>query len=202
MYKRQDLVIDINELNNSSNAESANILASEIIDGKLKLKGWNDKCNSWILRVEFVSQCFPEYEIPKFTEIDKLLVLTDFCEGALTYKEIKDKQCWPYLEKWLSPIHSQTVKKYAPDRIKLENGIEAKVLYTSNGPKISVVLQRLYDINITPLLCNGKIPVSIEVLGPNHRPVQTTTDIARFWKESYPDIKKQLKGRYPKHEWR
>ena len=200
--KCMDLVIDINELNNSSNAESANILASEIIDGKLKLKGWNDKCNSWILRVEFVSQCFPEYEIPIFTEIDKLLVLTDFCEGALSYKEIKDKQCWPYLEKWLSPIHSQTVKKYAPDRIKLENGIEAKVLYTSNGPKISVVLQRLYDINITPLLCNGKIPVSIEVLGPNHRPVQTTTDIARFWKESYPDIKKQLKGRYPKHEWR
>lgn len=84
----------------------------------------------------------------------------------------------------------------------MENGIEAKVLYASNGPKISVVLQRLYDINITPLLCNGKIPVSIEVLGPNHRPVQTTTDIARFWKESYPDIKKQLKGRYPKHEWR
>ena len=200
--KFMDLVIDINVLKNTSNAESANILASEIIDGKLKLKGWNDKCNSWILRVEFVSQCFPEYEIPKFTEIDKLLVLTDFCEGALSYKEIKDKQCWPYLEKWLSPIHSQTVKKYAPDRIKLENGIEAKVLYTSNGPKISVVLQRLYGINITPLLCNGKIPVSIEVLGPNHRPVQTTTDIARFWKESYPDIKKQLKGRYPKHEWR
>jgi len=200
--KCMDLVIEINELNNSSNAESANILASEIIDGKLKLKGWNDKCNSWILRVEFVSQCFPEYEIPKFTEIDKLLVLTEFCEGALSYKEIKDKQCWPYLEKWLSPVHSQTVEKYAPDRIKLENGIEAKVLYTSNGPKISVVLQRLYDINITPLLCNGKIPVSIEVLGPNHRPVQTTTDIARFWKESYPDIKKQLKGRYPKHEWR
>ena len=73
----------------------------------------------------------------------------------MTYKEIKDKQCWPYLEKWLSPIHYQTVKLYAPDRIKLENGIEAKVLYTSNGPKISIVLQKLYDINISPLLCNG-----------------------------------------------
>ena len=92
--------------------------------------------------------------------------------------------------------------KYAPDRIKLENGIEAKILYTANGPKISIVLQKLYDVNVTPLLCNGKIPVSIEVLGPNHRPVQTTTDMSRFWNESYPDIKKQLKGRYPKHEWR
>ena len=200
--KFMDLVIDTKVLNNTSNAESANILASEIIDGKLKLKGWNDKCNSWILKVEFVSRCFPELEIPQFTDTDKLLVLTDFCEGALTYKEIKDKQCWPYLEKWLSPIHCQAVKQYAPDRIKLENGIEAKILYTSNGPKISIVLQKLYDVNVTPLLCNGKIPVSIEVLGPNHRPVQTTTDISRFWKESYPDIKKQLKGRYPKHEWR
>jgi len=46
------------------------------------------------------------------------------------------------------------------------------------------------------------VPLKVEILGPNHRPVQTTNDLQGFWKESYPNIKKQLKGRYPKHEWR
>jgi ATP-dependent helicase HrpB len=189
-------------IKNPPSAESAQILAKEVMNGNLKLKGWGDKCNVWISRVEFVSRFFPEYEIPKFEDADKLLVLTDLCEGALSYKEIKDKDCWPFLQNWLSGLHADVVNKIAPERIKLKNGTEVKVIYGNNGPKISVLLQRLYDVDSTPLLHDGRIPITVEILAPNHRPVQTTNDLSSFWKDSYSNVKKQLKGRYPKHEWR
>ena len=60
----------------------------------------------------------------------------------------------------------------------------------------------LYDVDSTPLLHDGRIPITVEILAPNHRPVQTTNDLSSFWKDSYLNVKKQLKGRYPKHEWR
>ena len=202
VVKFMDLILFKKSIKKPPSAESAQILAKEVMNGNLKLKGWGDKCNVWISRVEFVSRFFPEYEIPKFEDADKLLVLTDLCEGALSYKEIKDKDCWPFLQNWLSGLHADVVNKIAPERIKLKNGTEVKVIYGNNGPKISVLLQRLYDVDSTPLLHDGRIPITVEILAPNHRPVQTTNDLSSFWKDSYSNVKKQLKGRYPKHEWR
>ena len=155
-----------------------------------------------MLRMNFVSKNYQEYDIPEFTEEDRLLVLTDFCDGAVSYKEIKDKPVFPFLLKWLSEGQREAVKRLAPERIHLINGKEVTIIYEVNGPKISIVLQRLYDVKETPALCDGKVPLKIEILGPNHRPVQTTNDLKGFWANSYPNIKKQLKGRYPKHEWR
>ena len=94
------------------------------------------------------------------------------------------------------------VESLAPLSVKLANGREAKVNYLDGEAKISMVLQRLYDIDKNPTIAGGKIALVVEILGPNHRPVQRTRDLAGFWENSYPEVKKMLKGRYPKHEWR
>ncbi len=200
--KFMDLVLERRPSSSISFSLAANILAREIINGNLRIKGWGDKCEKWVLRMNFVSKNYQEYDIPEFTEEDRLLVLTDFCDGAVSYKEIKDKPVFPFLLKWLSEGQREAVKRLAPERIHLINGKEVTIIYELNGPKISIVLQRLYDVKQTPALCDGKVPLKIEILGPNHRPVQTTNDLKGFWANSYPNIKKQLKGRYPKHEWR
>ena len=69
-------------------------------------------------------------------------------------------------------------------------------------PVGSAMLKHLYDVHQTPSIANGTVKVIIEVLAPNHRPIQMTKDLKSFWETSYPQIKKDLKGRYPKHEWR
>ena len=197
-----DLILERRPCSQVSVSSASKILTREIINGNLRIKGWGDKCDKWILRMNFVSKNYPEYDIPEFSENDKGLVIADFCDGAVSYKEIKDKPVLPFLLKWLSKVQEETVKRLAPERIKLLNGKEVAIIYESSGPKISIILQRLYDVNQTPSLCEGRVPLKVEILGPNHRPVQTTTDLQGFWRESYPNIKKQLKGRYPKHEWR
>jgi ATP-dependent helicase HrpB len=69
-------------------------------------------------------------------------------------------------------------------------------------PQISVILQQLYDTHENPRVAGGKVPVTVEILAPNQRPVQTTGDLGSFWRTSYAAVRTQLKGRYPRHEWR
>ena len=135
-------------------------------------------------------------------EEDRELIINEVCRGSLSYKEIKELEVWPFLKVWLSADQRSLIESLAPKKIMLSNGREIKIIYEESGPKISIVLQKLYDVMSSPTICNGKVSVLIEILGPNHRPVQRTEDLKGFWESSYPEIKKQLRGRYPKHEWR
>jgi ATP-dependent helicase HrpB len=178
------------------------VLANAVIEQKLKLKGWNSKCDSWLRRVDCVRESCPELNLPEFTEEDRRLVVNEFCQGSVSYKEIKELEVWPFLKVWLSTEQRSLIEKLAPKKIILSNGREINIIYEESGPKISIVLQKLYDVMSVPTICNGRVAVLVEILGPNHRPVQRTEDLAGFWESSYPEIRKQLKGRYPKHEWR
>ena len=75
-----------------------------------------------------------------------------------------------------------------------------KIRYENGRAILSARIQQLYDH--PPVLIADRVPVLYELLAPNYRPVQITEDLEAFWKTSYPSIKKELKGRYPKHEWR
>lgn len=198
----RDLVLYSKQSGEAPKDKAAEVLAEEVVSGRLLLKGWNAKCTDWVARVACLSKNFPELELPEFDEESRRLVIAEACHGGTSYKQIKDRPVWPALSKWLSPMHTASVETLAPGRIKLANGREAKVTYLDGEPKISMVLQRLYDVNETPVIGNGKIPLVVEILGPNQRPVQRTRDLVGFWKNGYPEIRKQLKGRYPKHEWR
>ena len=178
------------------------VLSNAVVEQKLKLKGWNNKCDSWLWRIKCARRACPELDLPEFTEEDRRLVINEFCQGSVSYKEIKEREVWPFLKVWLSAEQRSLIEIYAPKKIKLSNGREVKIIYGDNGPKISIVLQQLYDVIRVPTICNGQVAVLIEILGPNHRPVQRTENLEGFWESSYPEIKKQLKGRYPKHEWR
>ncbi|MDP6860071.1 MAG: ATP-dependent helicase HrpB [Verrucomicrobiales bacterium] len=178
------------------------VLANAVIEQDLKLKGWNSECDSWLRRVDCVRKNCPELGLPEFSEEDRRLVINEFCQGSSSYKEIKELNVWPFLKVWLSAEQRSFIERFAPKKITLSNGREIKIVYEEGGPKISIILQKLYDVMSVPKICNGKVPVLVEILGPNHRPVQRTEDLKGFWLSGYPEIKKQLRGRYPKHEWR
>ena len=85
----------------------------------------------------------------------------------------------------------------------MANGRRSSVSYPAEGPPVlSARIQELYGVNGRFTLGNGRVPVKIQVLAPNQRPIQVTDDLTNFWTEMYPKVKAELSRRYPRHEWR
>ncbi|MFT4857526.1 MAG: ATP-dependent helicase HrpB, partial [Planctomycetota bacterium] len=91
----------------------------------------------------------------------------------------------------------------APASIAVPSGSKIKIEYRSQGdiPLLSVRLQELFGLLETPKVNNGKVSLLIELLSPGYKPVQLTQDLKSFWSNGYFEVKKELKRRYPKHEW-
>jgi ATP-dependent helicase HrpB len=121
----------------------------------------------------------------------------------LSYKDIKDKDVKPVVKSWLSPAQQELLDKHAPERLALNNGRTPKVVYElGSSPYIAVRIQELFDVNFTPKIGLGRVPVVVHILAPNMRPVQITQDLAGFWRDQYPRVKQELQRKYPKHLWK
>ena len=199
----RDLVLRSRERGEPDEGVAATLLAEEIVAGRLELPNWNEKTEQWITRLNCLADWMPELELPKIADEDRRLLIEQTCLGATAWRQIKDRTPDAALHAWLSEYQRDLLEKYAPERVKLANGRTPRVEYRKNAPpQISVILQQLYDTNDNPRIAGGKVPVSVEILAPSQRPVQVTADIGNFWKTSYAAVKTQLRGRYPKHEWR
>ena len=198
-----DLVLRSEEYPAKDHPAAAQILARQILAGTCPLKHWDNSVEQWIARINFVATEFPELEFPKIGETEKRLLLEQLCQGAASYKEIKDKPVLPIVKSWLNPGQQQALDDLAPERIKLASGRAAKIVYADNAaPTVAARIQDLYDTPRGLAVGRGRIPLRIQVLAPNHRPIQITNDLETFWREGYPKIKKELQRKYPKHQWR
>ena len=95
----------------------------------------------------------------------------------------------------------QRLNAYAPTHFVVPSGSRIPIDYGSDAPMVSVRLQEVFGLHVTPAIAEGRVPLTMELLSPAHRPVQVTRDLASFWSRGYQDVKKDLKGRYPKHFW-
>ncbi|HEX7516481.1 MAG TPA: ATP-dependent helicase HrpB [Chthoniobacterales bacterium] len=199
----QDLVLRSEDFSPKGDPAAAQILAREVLAGSCPLKHWDNAVQQWIERVNFVATEFPELEFPRIDAAGKLLLLEQICQGATSYKEIKERPAWPVVKSWLSAAQQQTLDELAPERIKLASGRAAKITYgDAASPTVAARIQDLYDTPRGLAVGRGRTALRIQVLAPNHRPIQITNDLDNFWREGYPKIKKELQRKYPKHEWR
>ena len=183
--------------------QAARILADEVIAGRLPLPGWDHHVEQWLLRLRLLCQHCPDLELPAITEDDRRHIIEQLCLGAVSYKDIKDREVKPVVMSWLSHTQRELMDKHAPERLTLANGRTPKVTYeTGNSPHIALRIQELYDVNQTPKIGLGRIPVLVHILTPGMKPIQITQDLAGFWREHYPRIKSELQRKYPKHLWR
>ena len=196
------LVLSDQEKGDALPEQSAEILASKIAGGTLKLTKWDDQIEQWVRRLNGLKEWMPELELPGFTEEDAVVAMSMLCEGAVGYKDIKDREVMPVLKEWLSPWQRQALDQYAPMSITLSNGRIAKLRYGEDGsPVIGLKVQHLFGVGTTPHITNGNKAVKIEILAPNQRPWQITASLESFWKIGYAQMRKDLAGRYPRHDW-
>ena len=96
----------------------------------------------------------------------------------------------------------QKMDDLAPRSLTIPNGAEARIDYTGEGdPTVRVRLQEMFGLVVTPKIAQGRAHLRIELLSPAGRPVAVTQSLETFWSNGYPDVRAQLRGRYPKHSW-
>jgi ATP-dependent helicase HrpB len=199
----RDLVLEEKISNNAPAEEAARILAREVAAGRCALPNWNETVEQWILRANRLREWMPELGLPAIGEEERAAMRELICHGAFSADEIKARPVLPVVKSWLSRQQQAAVEDYAPERLALPNGRSVKVLYAVDGPPtIAARIQDLYGIKEALWVASRRVPVRIQVLAPNNRPVQITENLSVFWRETYPKLKQELQRRYPKHVWR
>ncbi len=201
----RDLVLDAKERDDAPSDAASRILAEEVAAGRLELDKWDAPVDAWIRRVNFLSKHCPELGIPPFDEEARRMVIEEVCAGAVAYRDIRDRPVFGVVRGWLTHEQAMALESYCPDKIVLPRKKHpARIEYTADGQaEIEATVQELYDFPGSKLrVCLGKVPMVICIQSPARRTQQRTTDLDAFWKGSYEGVKKELRGRYPKHEWR
>ena len=182
---------------------AARLLADEILAGRLLLPNWDHGVEQWLARLNLLCRHCADLQLPAITDDDKKSIIEQLCHGAVSYKDIKEREVKPVVMSWLSQAQRELLDQHAPERLTLSNGRTPKVSYESGkSPFISLRIQELYDVNQTPKIALGRVPVTVHILTPGMKPIQVTQDLASFWREHYPKIKPELARKYPKHLWR
>ena len=128
-------------------------------------------------------------------------ILGAFLFGKTSLKEAAECDLHGALLSFLGADGARRLDELAPTHLRVPSGSEIRIDYTGDQPSASVRIQECFGMKNTPKICGGKIPVLLKLLSPAQRPVQITADLESFWKNGYAEVRKDLRGRYPKHYW-
>jgi ATP-dependent helicase HrpB len=169
---------------------------------------WDKDSRMWQARVMFVRRADARPEGPWPDVSDAALLdsldtwLAPWLAGATRRDHLARIDLKGALRALLDWHQQQRLDEIAPTHIVVPSGSRIPIDYASeSGPSLSVRLQEVFGLRETPRVGGGRVPVTMKLLSPAQRPVQLTRDLASFWEKGYHDVKKELKGRYPKHYW-
>lgn len=163
----------------------------------------SDKKAAQILeRLAFLRQHVPEKPWPACTDDELGELLAQSCAGKRSIQQVKDQDLSELLLSNLDWKLRRELDELAPETITVPTGNHIRLEYSGGKqPALAVRLQEVFGWLTTPRIAAGRVPLVMELLGPNFRPVQITSDLASFWKTTYFEVRKDLRVRYPKHSW-
>jgi ATP-dependent helicase HrpB len=146
-------------------------------------------------------QAFPDFtESGLLNSMDRWLM--PYLRHVLTWQQFTQCHFLQQLLNELDYAQQQKLNKQFPKRLVLPSGTSAQLTYTSsNSVVLSVRMTELYGLQLHPTVAQQQVPITVELLSPAGRPIQTTQDLPRFWQGSYKEVQKEMKGRYPRHFW-
>ena len=167
---------------------------------------WSETASELRQRVEFLRAQAPELGLPDFSDAQLLATLERWLAPALDGKRrldaLRPEELSSALAAQLDYRLRHTLDEQAPTTITVPSGLARRVDYPAGAaPVLAVKLQELFGLADTPRVANGRVAVTLHLLSPAGRPIQVTQDLRGFWERTYPEVKKELKGRYPKHPW-
>jgi ATP-dependent helicase HrpB len=155
----------------------------------------------FLARVRWLADARPDLELPKFDEDELAALLPDVCQGQRSLDELRSVDWLGWLQARVGFDRLTEIDRLAPAELEVPSGNRHAITYeVGKRPVLAVRIQELFGLATTPTV-GGRVPVVLHLLGPNYRPQQVTADLASFWKNGYPEVKKELRRRYPKHAW-
>ena len=128
--------------------------------------------------------------------------LAPWVEGVTGIAQLGRLDLTAILRQGLGWERQRLLDELAPERIAVPSGSRRALSYTPGEPPVlAVKLQEMFGQRDTPRVCRGRVPVTLHLLSPARRPLQITQDLAGFWDRTYAEVRKEMKGRYPKHYW-
>jgi ATP-dependent helicase HrpB len=171
--------------------QAAELLARKALDAGIERFIEPEALAQLIARAEFAGAAAPDWMQP----------LRELCQGLTSFAELRAEatHLLPLLERTLA---GGRLADLAPTSLRLPSGRQTRVHYEAGKPPwIASRLQDFFGMRETPLLGPARRPVVVHLLAPNQRPVQMTTDLAGFWDRLYPQVRRELMRRYPRHQW-
>jgi len=170
----------------------------------LELLNWNSRCEGLLLRSQWLGD-----NLQSFPKISKKLLFEKMDDWLIPYltkvnsiAALKKINIYPLFLAVLTWDEQQTLKKEAPTHYKTPSNKLIPIIYEEQkSPTVSVQLQELFGEIDSPKMAGGKVAIRFELLSPARRPIQTTSDLGGFWNNSYVEVAKEMRGRYPKHRW-
>ena len=186
-------------------AESLPVVIGALRAARLSFLTMNDGVRQLQGRLQLLRSAFPDNEWPDVTDKELTNRLEDWLGGHLggvnSAKRAAELDIVAILKQNLNYRQQRELDELAPTHIYVPSGSRISIDYTNEAPVLAVKLQELFGLAVGPTVCGGRIPVLLHLLSPAGRPIQVTRDLKGFWDGAYQLVKKELKGRYPKHPW-
>lgn len=188
---------------------------------KIEKENWSGKflteaVQTGLIKMRLAAKLYPEYGLPEFNEEDMELIFDEFASGKFLLRDINEDHYRSIVEDYFGKSMLQWLGKTFPDHYLLPNGKRARYSYqevavTDDGKsvqsiegvlvEISARIEDLMQLRGEHKIADGKLKVRYDILAPNFRTIQKTWDLTGFWQNTYAEVRKELRGRYPKHPW-
>ncbi|WP_313214379.1 ATP-dependent helicase HrpB [Stenotrophomonas acidaminiphila] len=206
------IVLDSRPAGRVDPAQAARALTDAVRELGLDALPWTGALRQWRHRVQGLRQWMPELGLPDLSDAALLDTLDTWLLPAFAGKTRLDALGEPELGEALkSGIDwnlRQQIDRHAPVRISVPSGMDRAIDYamdddglTPRPPVLAVKLQELFGLADTPRIADGRVPLLLHLLSPGGKPLQVTGDLRNFWENTYAEVRKEMKGRYPRHPW-
>jgi ATP-dependent helicase HrpB len=187
-------------------AKAAQALCDAVAELGLDALPWTENLLQWRERVRCLQQWLPALGLPDFSDEALLNRREHWLKPALQGKTrldgVSEQELSEALKAEVEWSLRQKIDQLAPTKILVPSGMERAIHYHHEAPPVlAVKLQELFGLADTPKICEGRINLTLHLLSPGGKPLQITQDLKGFWERTYPEVKKEMKGRYPRHPW-
>jgi ATP-dependent helicase HrpB len=181
---------------------------AEVLFGEAK-KAWgqvfpteDSAVAEYLARVQSLAQWMPDLQLPAPGAAERERALRNLCGRCRSFAELKQADWVGELRGLLTWSQQQAVEREAPEKLEVPSGSHIRLTYEAGRPPVLAVrIQEIFGWRETPRVAGGRVKVLLHLLAPNYRPQQVTDDLASFWANTYPQVRKELARRYPRHPW-
>ena len=198
----QDLLLDETSAMLPKGEEAARVLLAAAFRDLDQIFPPDDEvAESFLGRVRFLHRWMPELVLPAFDATDLHEILTWFAPHYKSFADLRKANWLQAMKGKLSYSQQKALDQEAPEQIEVPSGSQIFLQYQTGVPILAVRIQELFGLSETPPIAAGRVKVLLHLLAPNSRPQQVTDDLASFWVNTYPIVRKELRVKYPKHSW-